>query len=725
MSEKERVRRIIIDKETGEKYFRVNGELVKFEQKKYGKLFNKKLKKKELGVDVKKLAELQKLIIAKLKKEIIKLRAQTRFRQGRVGRMGRQTSYRDSQKNSKVKEQIDALKKEVKKLSDLITNERSRLGKERDDEHKKKEEEKKEEKKQQEKIQAQQLAIQAQPQPQLLIQNPDPHGLHKYVIDKMFEKAEPERLKDHDNIFGIHEHNINLGHDEILRVGNRVKGLEQRLDNQREEVKKELREEQAHRIDTNLKNFKESMKLKSASQKSASQKSVTPRDASMAESSPLIVLNSPLRFSAPISKKPSRQSQHGEFVENVDRGLKLIKEKTDDIKLDEDEGEEEKGVEPPMQELNLTRENQSEPEQIVDMSQHQAETSDRQRISLDPESPKEIRTVPHLGQVEPEIMATKKPRPIKKKVPQSDVKSSEIKEKTGDEMIDDLKNIKKPTLIAQLSHCVRAVIADGPKSSYPRLVNSRGIDITEEVLSAASSKMKTIFSQRDSEQKRKVLSVADRLVSYNPELANDFSGLIKILFLPAQVENIWPKFLNEGQSGKGAGDDNKGTTNIDLDNLMYPFKKIINYKGCVPLDYVEEDILQELSNSDVKNEFCFIFNTLISEDLKTTVGHWCCVFYSESEGECCIYDPLGEHTTKSKMYKIMKGFIDEHEPETFLKLKFNGKVEPNASTMCGLYCIRYLYFRAMGASHKEASNFHHDATDEETFEKIKDEFIYV
>jgi len=774
MLQKERLRRIIVDKDNGEKYFKLNGELVGFGKKKYIKNAKKKLRKKQLGLEPNKLDTLQKQIITKLKGEITKLR--------KTGRTGRSSSSRPSTYRDKnVKEQIDILKNEMKKLGDLINSEKARFGKQKDDDRTREDERRKEEERKKTQPQAQPLAI-AGPQAKPLALPMDETS--KFVFEKLFERLDKTQPADIDELKRV---GINIDENKYATMRNQEanKQLSKKFEDAADRIDRiheQVGELSKHMMETqekeknkqkNIEKFREGIRSKEGSKTDRSTRS-----------QPSPILKGLIGFSpSAIQKKPSTRSDEEKRTVHdspgLEKKLEIVKEQTSDQKPPETEylesissqaktineqlGRVSEAALPYSTDLRLNEpEDEEEKEHIEtqpsEFEFHSQEQPQQQQITLskelrleDPEQSQLIKLVPSSTLISKKKEKPKSPSVEEEEEEQQEEQQEEQKEEeeeeeegeTAEGVISNLKQQQNPRPSEILVECIKAANLYSKKKlsdfrdGYSKITKEA---IESEVKAALGTNSKGQHIYEGSKAKAKLYSIMYQIMKYKPSLgststkeaAKNLAELRTIIFssigsIKQEILDVLPKT----KKGKGVIDESEmevdneeGSTNIELDNLMYPFKKILNYKGCVPIDFARDEIIENLSNFDIRNEFCFIYNTLESDELKSRVGHWCAVYYSEEEGEICIYDPLGQHTIKSKMYKIMKDFIDEEQPETLLKLKLNGKVQPDSSTMCGLYCVRYLYFRAMGSSHKEASNFH-TSDDENVLKNIKDNFIYV
>ena len=630
MSQKIRLRRIILDNKTGNSFFKIDGKKIEFDKVKYRKIANKKLVKKELLIDSIKLTKLREDILKKLKSEILKSR---RIPSGKF--------QSHQQTNLKISQQMDYLKNEINKILSGIAIEKVRI-EEKLKNFEKTEEGIKKSEEDRKKVSQSPLAIGGIPQQQ------HPNDLIAMTIKTLVDKISPNQIENNPE-FKFLKQNMEYLDDAGQHLHQRIVNLEREKDNPIFQRKNnEDREISIQLLDENensLRNVRHKME--------EIHSMLNPNVESHTDINPNVDVNlfSPVRIKSP---------------EPIIEPFSPVRITTPEIRE-------------PFSTPGFTLEEEKN-EPVVEISNEQQSA---EKINVEP--------IPFI-ETERAFQNTRATVTSKnaKKYPFT---KSPIYKDYGSQIESGLSSLQ-----IKYNPQEKAILYSYFENLPVKIKNN----------------LTTSF-------------FLQQIITKNPEFFDDIikNGESRRSLNKLDIKNMSSMiFKNKPYlEGQGKYSYDEGTNNFQLDDIMKPFRKILNYKGCISFDNIQ-DLLSSFSIHDINNSFCFIFNILSSDSLEHETGHWCCVLYSGEEAECCIYDPLGETNTKSHIYKIMENFIKEEEPETYIKMKLNGKVEPDDSTQCGIYCVRYLYLRALGASHKEASAFNKE-DDQNILNKIKMKFNYV
>ena len=176
------------------------------------------------------------------------------------------------------------------------------------------------------------------------------------------------------------------------------------------------------------------------------------------------------------------------------------------------------------------------------------------------------------------------------------------------------------------------------------------------------------------------------------------SGNIPEMF---KTPTITPLNLNEEkvkQNQEGEGDEYSeglGTSNTQLNKIMEPFRRKINYLGAIPKDFISG---VQHNNNDIEN-WSFIYNT---DDSTKTGKHWKAVYFDGASLE--YYDPLDKEIEKD-VYSCVTTFIAENY-NYFVTFKDNKvKQQLDSSDKCGMFSVRFLIGRTLGIHFKILTGF--------------------
>lgn len=153
-------------------------------------------------------------------------------------------------------------------------------------------------------------------------------------------------------------------------------------------------------------------------------------------------------------------------------------------------------------------------------------------------------------------------------------------------------------------------------------------------------------------------------------------------------------------SDSSSSSEENGLSISDINNIMEEFPY---FYGCVTnkkeLDKVIENIKEDFEESMVHS---FIYRI---EDKDHIEGHWVSIFINIPEMYIGYYDSLGGDIPSDLKNKIQEMFEDLELP-FMMKLKTNNiQIEPNTSSLCGMYVMYELCQLYFGQSWKDATNY--------------------
>ncbi len=167
--------------------------------------------------------------------------------------------------------------------------------------------------------------------------------------------------------------------------------------------------------------------------------------------------------------------------------------------------------------------------------------------------------------------------------------------------------------------------------------------------------------------------------------------------------------MGSGESGKGVDLDKQGqlvSNKLDYGLYDYQLDQIMeglpSFYGSIDyhlLDNVLDKIKHNFDNYPVHS---FI---LLIKGEKYIDGHWVCVFIDKRAMYVGYYNSFGYDAPDELKLKI-KNMFNEMKVEHLMKWKYNKvQIQPEESSLCGLYCCHTLYLLYFGHSWKDSTNY--------------------